>query len=366
MNLSVQGWIKLVLKMLAGTLAIAFLEIGALLMTQSHFETQDWLKELQLIQQHHLGIFVIVTLGAFVLWLWLMHTLLEHVAMELLAIQINKRNENLFNDREFSLLHKTFFIHLRPLVQSMNNNFIAAQMAELKVKNIENSKDEMIGNVSHDLRTPLTALIGYLGLVKLDPKGEQTEKYVNIAYDKAEHMKTLVEDLYEYVQVNDHNFKMQLHMVPLNLSAMLSQLVANYELESKQHHMEVRAQTVPEVIKMAGDQDRLARVFMNLISNAFKYGEGATYIELSASLISDTTVEVRVTNDGQRIPEEALGHVFDRFYRVESSRNLNTGGSGLGLAIVGGIIEAHNGTVRVESNDEATSFILTLPLQLEV
>ncbi|QIL50036.1 HAMP domain-containing histidine kinase [Weissella coleopterorum] len=366
MKLSVQGWAKLILKMLVGTVAIFFLEVGALLMTQVHFDTKNWVQELLILQQHHFGMVIVITLGTLVLWLWLMHTLLEQAAMEMLTTQINQQNENIFNDQESSLLHKMFFLHLGGLIKSINNTFVAAHMAELRVKNIENSKDEMIGNISHDLRTPLTALIGYLGLVKLDPKGAQTEKYVNIAYDKAEHMKTLVEDLYEYVQVNDHNFKLQLHMAPLNLSAMLSQLVANYELESKQHHMEVRAKTDPDVIKMAGDQDRLARVFMNLISNAFKYGERATYIELTASLVSDTTVEVRVANDGQRIPEEAIGHVFDRFYRVESSRNLNTGGSGLGLAIVGGIIEAHNGTVRVESNDQETAFILTLPLQLEI
>ena len=105
---------------------------------------------------------------------------------------------------------------------------------------------------------------------------------------------------------------------------------------------------------------------MNLISNALKYGDGATFVRLSAKTFpSENIAEIRVTNNGEKIPEESIKRLFDRFYRVESSRNTKTGGTGLGLAIVNGVIEAHGGTVRVESNDGLTSFIIRLPLQPE-
>lgn len=99
-----------------------------------------------------------------------------------------------------------------------------------------------------------------------------------------------------------------------------------------------------------------------MISNGLKYGEGATFIRLSAKVLADNWVEVRVQNDGERIPEESIGRLFDRFYRVEGSRNLKTGGTGLGLAIVQGIVDAHGGNIHVESDSELTSFIVRLPL----
>ncbi len=228
--------------------------------------------------------------------------------------------------------------------------------------------DEMITNVSHDLRTPLTSILGYLGLIVNDEQGNLSRadmtKYATTAFDKAGQMKSLVEDLFDYTQVRQVDFK--LRWAPLDLAAMLQQLAVNYELEAKNKHVVVSAVTNPNSIEMVGDPDRLARVFMNLISNALKYGDGATFVRLSAKTFpSENIAEIRVTNNGEKIPEESIKRLFDRFYRVESSRNTKTGGTGLGLAIVNGVIEAHGGTVRVESNDDLTSFIIRLPLQPE-
>lgn len=256
---------------------------------------------------------------------------------------------------------------LDPMARSVERLFVRAQQAMQEQREIERSKDEMITNVSHDLRTPLTSILGYLGLIVPDDMmidSKQAKTYAKTAYQKAEQMKSLVEDLFDYTQVQQVDFK--LRWAPMDLDAMLQQLAASYELEAKERGMVISTLTGPNRIEMVGDSDRLARVFMNLISNALKYGDGATFIRLSAKVDEATKmVEVRVTNNGVKIPDEAVARLFDRFYRVESSRNLGTGGTGLGLAIVQSVIDAHNGTVDVESTDEMTSFIVRLPLLTE-
>ncbi|MBC9702028.1 MAG: HAMP domain-containing histidine kinase [Leuconostoc sp.] len=226
----------------------------------------------------------------------------------------------------------------------------------------ERSKDEMITNISHDLRTPLTAIIGYLGLVEMGQalSEKDRKKYIHTAYSKSNQMKVLVEDLFEYSQTQAQDAA--LNITSLSLNDLFGQLLAGYELEAQEKNIALNQLTNPEMIVIEADSDKLARVLMNLVSNAFKYGDGATFIKLTAQ-IDDKNVVIRVTNDGVKIPDEAIGDIFDRFYRVESSRNSKTGGTGLGLAIVKGIVVQHHGSVAVESDDDMTSFIITLPLK---
>ena len=244
-------------------------------------------------------------------------------------------------------------------------NTIAKQTQKIREeeRESERSKDEMITNISHDLRTPLTAIIGYLGLVEMN--GEQLSeadraKYIHTAYSKSNQMKVLVEDLFEFSKTQAHDAV--LNLTTLSLSDLFAQLIASYEIEAQEHNMALTQIVKPELIVLEADSDKLARALMNLISNAFKYGDGATFIKLTAQ-VKGTDVEIRVINDGIKIPSEALTDIFDRFYRVESSRNSQTGGTGLGLAIVKGIIAQHHGQVRATSDDELTTFIVTLPLR---
>lgn len=257
---------------------------------------------------------------------------------------------------------------LNPLATSVNDLYVAAQSAMEDERDIERSKDEMITNVSHDLRTPLTSILGYLGLIVNDSEQHlsvaDTQKYAETAFGKAQQMKLLVEDLFDYTQVRQVDFR--LRWAPLDLAALLQQLAVSYELEGKQKKVVISAVTNPDSIEMMGDPDQLARVFMNLISNALKYGKGATFIRLSSKMMKERNlVEVRVTNNGEPVPEESVDRLFDRFYRVEGSRNTGTGGTGLGLAIVHTVIEAHGGTIRVSSDEELTSFIIQLPLNIQ-
>lgn len=226
----------------------------------------------------------------------------------------------------------------------------------------EKSKDELITNVSHDLRTPLTSIIGYLGLIE-DHQYQSEEdivKYSHIAYDKAKQMKNLVEDLFEYTKVQQHGAPVNLMTV--DLGQLLEQVGASFELEADKKGMAINVSCEPTPLSITADPEKLGRLFSNLVANALKYGHGASYIHLTAKQLGEKVV-ITVADDGEKIPAEAVKHLFERFYRVESSRNKATGGTGLGLAIVQSIVELHHGSVTARSDDQETAFVVTLPVK---
>jgi signal transduction histidine kinase len=231
-------------------------------------------------------------------------------------------------------------------------------------RKIEKSKDELITNVSHDLRTPLTSIIGYLGLIedKQYQNEEDILKYTHIAYEKAKQMKNLVDDLFEYTKVQQHGAPVNIMRV--DLDQLLEQLTASFALEAERRGIEISSKVVPNPLMIEADPEKLGRVFNNLVANAFKYGNGASYIRITAHQ-EQTKVVVKVANDGTPIPKEAQSHLFERFYRAEASRSRATGGTGLGLAIVKSIVDLHHGQVTVTSDENETAFIVTLPLKQE-
>ncbi|WP_434063052.1 sensor histidine kinase [Eupransor demetentiae] len=249
------------------------------------------------------------------------------------------------------------------LTKQFNQVITRSNQLHQQEEETKSSRDEMMTNISHDLRTPLTAIIGYLGLVVMQKDQLSTadrNKYIQTAYDKANQMKTLVEDLFEFSKTQLQNAS--LNITEFSVGDLFAQLLASYEVEAQEKGIELTYLIEPRLIIMEGDSDKLARVLMNLINNAFKYAKGATFIKLTAQVRPNDQVEIRVTNDGESIPQDSLDSLFDRFYRVESSRNSKTGGTGLGLAIVKGIVEQHHGQVKVESSQEATSFVVSLPI----
>lgn len=252
---------------------------------------------------------------------------------------------------------------LQQVIESVNTlvDSTVASMAE--ERRIEQSKDELITNVSHDLRTPLTSIIGYLGLIENQRyKGpEDIQKYVHVAYDKAQQMKNLVEDLFEFTKVRQADTPLERQY--FDMTQMLAQLAASFELEAQKHNIQFKVQTVPNPLMMEADTQKLGRVFNNLIANAIKYGKHATFIALEAKQVGSKVV-IQVSNDGQAIPKESLDQLFERFYRVESSRSTKTGGTGLGLAITRSIVELHQGSIQVKSDEQLTSFMMTLPMKM--
>lgn len=247
-------------------------------------------------------------------------------------------------------------------VNSLVDSVISSMEEERALKQ---SKDDLITNVSHDLRTPLTSIIGYLRLIEDRQFKNEDDilKYTHTAYLKSIQMKSLVEALFEYTKVSQSNPHLTINTI--NVDSMLQQLAASFELEAKQKHFVITSQCTPKDLEITGDAEKIGRVFNNLITNALKYGNGGKNIFLSAKQINDTVI-FEVANDGEKVPAEALGKLFDRFYRVEGSRSKATGGTGLGLAIAQSIVEMHNGTIEAHSNDKRTSFVIQLPLHQPV
>ncbi|OJG09222.1 histidine kinase [Enterococcus asini] len=250
---------------------------------------------------------------------------------------------------------------LSRVVSSINGLVDSTVTAIEEERKIEQSKDELITNVSHDIRTPLTSIIGYLGLIEDGQYHSEEEllKYTHTAYSKAKQMKSLVENLFEYTKVRQPT-------VPVNMSQfdmvqLVEQLAADFELEAHNKGIEIQVLPKENQLLMDGDTEKLVRVFNNLFTNAFKYGAGATKIVVEIEKVGTEAVVV-VKNNGAQIPQQSLDSLFDRFYRVEESRNQATGGTGLGLAITQSIVALHGGYIYAKSNPEWTSFIIHLPL----
>lgn len=255
---------------------------------------------------------------------------------------------------------------LQKVIDSINSLVDSTVQAMQEERQIEQSKDELVTNVSHDIRTPLTSIIGYLGLLRSgNVKSDQdAKKYIEIAYIKAQQMKSLADDLFEYTTVRQQGTKLNLSEVPVN--SMLEQVAAGFELEAERKGISLNVETTPPDLTMAVDPEKMSRVFNNLISNALKYGKDATEINLIASQVDAKTVKIKIENNGAQIPDAALKRVFERFYRVETSRSTETGGTGLGLAITKWIVQMHQGQIAVHSDKKSTYFLITLPKQPEI
>ncbi|MCH4056862.1 MAG: HAMP domain-containing histidine kinase [Lactobacillaceae bacterium] len=252
---------------------------------------------------------------------------------------------------------------LSNVIDSINALVDSTVSSMAEERKIEVSKDELITNVSHDIRTPLTSIIGYLGLIENGQYKDQADllHYNHIAYEKTKQMKALVEDLFEFTKVQQSHAQLQLHQ--FDLVSMLEQLSADFELEAQKRQMFIEVAVTKRPIIMTADSSKLVRVFSNLITNAFKYGKNATRITLDAH-VEKSEVVVTVSNDGSPIPEEDLQNIFERFYRVEGSRSVTTGGSGLGLAIAQSIVKLHGGEIYATSTSEETTFTIILPVDV--
>ncbi|MEK3882756.1 HAMP domain-containing sensor histidine kinase [Paenibacillus sp. PL2-23] len=225
----------------------------------------------------------------------------------------------------------------------------------------EQAKNELITNVSHDLRTPLTSVVGYLGLIEQDRYRDEVElrHYIAIAYEKSQHLHTLIDDLFEYTRMRHDT--VALHLAPINLVEMLGQLLVQYHMPLQQAGMNGELHAEEKHVTVRADAPKLARVFENLISNAMAYGKDGKRIEVSVSIVQKKAV-VEVVNYGEPISAIDLPHIFDRFYRADKSRTRWSGGSGLGLAICKSIVEKHGGSIEADSSSERTVFRVALPL----
>ncbi|OPJ59230.1 sensor histidine kinase [Clostridium oryzae] len=214
----------------------------------------------------------------------------------------------------------------------------------------EQTKNELITNVSHDLKTPLTTIIGYLTLVKdknYDNEGTMND-YIDRAYSKSLRLKKLIEDLFEYTKIS--NGVIKINKSNVNIVELMEQLLGEMSILAKQNDLSFEKNYSSNEIYADVDSDLMARAFENILSNSIKY----SYKELDSKIIvsiiqNKDNVLISFENQGDTIPTEILPLLFERFYRVDKSRNSKISGSGLGLAIAKNIVELHGGNISAES-----------------
>ncbi|AJY77418.1 sensor histidine kinase [Paenibacillus beijingensis] len=227
----------------------------------------------------------------------------------------------------------------------------------------EKTKNDLITGVSHDLRTPLTSILGFLELIENDRYKDEVELryYVGIAYEKSIALKKLIDDLFDFTRLNNG---MPIEKFKLDLDAFFRQLLEEFVPSLEAAGMAGRIQSDYQPLHIMADGDRLVRAFENLITNAILYGGDGHFVDIRLRAENGFAV-VEVVNYGEPIPEKDLPYLFDRFYRVEQSRSKQTGGTGLGLAIVKSIVDLHDGFITVRSGHRETVFETRFPLAIE-
>ena len=220
-------------------------------------------------------------------------------------------------------------------------------------------KNDLITYLAHDLKTPLTSVMGYLNLLEDAPDMPlaQREKYTHIARKKAERLDSLIQEFFEITRYNLQNITLEKENIDLYYMFMQMKEEFYPVLAQKGNKIELK---MPEDLQVYGDADKLARVFNNIIRNAVAYSYSSSIITIEGQKSSDG-VNLFFRNQGKTIPKEKLARVFQKFFRIDEARSTDSAGAGLGLAIAKEIVELHGGRISAVSEQEETVFQIVLP-----
>ncbi len=253
------------------------------------------------------------------------------------------------------------------MAESLNK--LAENIRELmdKEREAERSKNELITNIAHDLRTPLTSIIGYLELLSNSrqtvTEPEIQKKYIDIAYTKAKRLEKLIEDLFGFTKMTYGKVSMKVGQV--DIIKLLSQLLEEFYPSFADNNLTYELTSDVPAQTICADANLLARLFDNLINNAIKYGAEGKRIQVNVCG-GEELATISITNYGRVIPPEELPMIFNKFYRVEHSRSTSTGGTGLGLAIAKNVVDMHGGSIQVTSDLNGTVFTVKLKVHFDV
>ncbi|WP_124057780.1 sensor histidine kinase [Vaginisenegalia massiliensis] len=307
--------------------------------------------------------------------IWRINRLLKHIYFQHVMDAVKYISKGNYDYR----IPESDFSEIKEVVSSVNHLVDSTVHAMEEERKIEKTKDELIANVGHDLRTPLTSIIGYLGLI--ENKQYKTEEelldYSHIAYRKAQQMQTLVSDLLFYTVSRQTSYVIQPQRI--QMATFLEQILADFEVDLSKKDIEAEIVIEPQNLELILDVEKMARVYHNLLSNVLKYGHGATKVVLTAKCMQDSKVcqcnlddsenncqiRLEVCNDGELIPEDQLEVIFSRSYRADQARQSDVGGAGLGLAIVKNIVELHHGHVYAIVEDQQLKFRMELPQRID-
>ncbi len=248
---------------------------------------------------------------------------------------------------------------LKEVEYQMNQIKIDIQNNERAAKEAEQRKNDLVVYLAHDLKTPLTSVIGYLTLLRDENQisEELRGKYLTISLEKAERLEELINEFFEITRFNLTNLTLELSKI--NLTRMLEQITYEFKPMLAEKELTCEIEADPSIMSYI-DVNKMQRVFDNLIRNAINYSFRGGKIKITA-LQSAKEIQLSFINQGNTIPAEKLARVFEQFYRLDTARTSKTGGAGLGLAIAKEIIELHKGNITARSENERIEFVITLP-----
>ena len=249
---------------------------------------------------------------------------------------------------------------LHQLESRMNQIKLSVLNSEKSAAQAEQKKNDLVMYLAHDIRTPLTTVIGYLHLLSEAPDmpPQQRQKYVGIALEKSERLDVLINELFDLTRY--HSKAVSLHRTEVDLACLLTQIADEFypALSANENTVNVSAE---DGLIVSADTEMLARVFGNLLKNAASYSDRGSEIMISAKKENDCAA-VTFQNTGDTIPPEDLQTMFDKFSRLDRARSSETGGTGLGLSIAKEIVELHGGAITAQSRDRTITFLVRLPL----
>jgi signal transduction histidine kinase len=250
---------------------------------------------------------------------------------------------------------------LGTVAQNINQMAERLQIQLERERKLEKSKMELITYVSHDLRTPLTSIIGYLDLLKSRTyqDGNEQERYIDNAFNKTRQLKKLIDDLFEYTRLTDGNVRLSVQQFDMN--SLLEQMITEFEPVAKEQGITVTTDLVPVPVMVELDIEKIVRAIDNLLMNAMKFSVRPGVIKVQLA-VNPTAVTLCIENDGNPISPEQEEQLFERFYKIEPSRNDKQipSGSGLGLSIAQHIVELHGGRIWLEQNEGHYKFFIDL------
>ena len=260
------------------------------------------------------------------------------------------------NDEQIKLPSILYVIETK-----MNQIKKTARKNQQLAKENERRKDELVVYLAHDIKTPLTSMIGYLSLLNEidDMPKKQQQKYLHIALEKSYRLEELVNELFDITRFNSKTINLEKEEI--NLTLMLEQVIDGFYPVLKERNQRIKLNSTEKII-IEADSDKLARVFNNIINNAINYSKKESDITITINK-KEAAVIVKMKNLGKKIPEDKLNKIFEKFYRLDSSRQTKTGGTGLGLAIAKEIVELHHGQISATSDETATEFTIILPIK---
>ncbi len=320
----------------------------------------DFFPNVYNFSRYYLSNLSMIIIIVIIIWvtvvLILLYRLLKKVFSYVNALS-DASDELMNNNIEYIELPK----ELEDIQNKMNSLKRESEKNEKLARENEQKKDELIVYLAHDIKTPLTSMIGYLSILdEIDdmPKKKQ-KKYTSIALEKSYRLEELINELFDIARFNSE--KIVLEKEELNLNLMIEQIIDDFYPILKELNKEIQFDT-KEDIRVFADPDKLSRVFTNLIKNAINYSKEESKITINAKK-NNANITVDIVNKGKQIPKEKLDRLFEKFYRLDSSRTSKTGGSGLGLAIAKEIIKLHGGIIIAKSNEEETTFHVELPIK---